>query len=76
MADLSFDKSQSLWARLHHVNWGLMLVIIAITGIGVACLYSAAGGSFSPWASRHIMRFGLGLFVLFVVALIDIRWWY
>lgn len=76
MADLSFDKSQNLWARLHHVNWGLVLVIFAITGIGVACLYSAAGGDFSRWASKHVIRFGLGLFVLFVVALIDIRWWY
>lgn len=76
MAELRIEKGQNFRARLHNVNWGLVLVIFAITGIGVACLYSAAGGSFSPWASRHIMRFGLGLFVLFVVALIDIRWWY
>ena len=76
MAELSFDKSQNLLARLHHVNWGLVLVIFAITGIGVACLYSAAGGDFSRWASKHVIRFGLGLAALFIVALIDIRWWY
>lgn len=76
MAELTIEKGQSLWTRLHNVNWGLLAVIFALAGIGVACLYSAAGGDFSQWASKHVMRFGLGLIALFVVALIDIRWWY
>lgn len=76
MADILITKDQGLFSKLHQFNWGLVLLVCAITGIGVVCLYSAAGGSFSPWASRHIMRFGLGLAVMFVVALIDLRWWF
>lgn len=76
MADISFAKEQGLFARLNQFNWGLVLLVCAITAVGVISLYSAAGGSFSPWASRHIMRFGLGLSVMFVVALIDLRWWF
>ena len=36
-------------------------------------LYSAAGGNVSPWADRQIFRFGIGLCLLFVCALIDVR---
>jgi rod shape determining protein RodA len=39
-------------------------------------LYSAANGSMNPWASRQMVRFGAGLALLFVVALIDIRFWF
>ncbi|MFP4313346.1 MAG: rod shape-determining protein RodA [Alphaproteobacteria bacterium] len=76
MAEMMFDKEQSFFARIQQFNWGLVFLIGVITAIGVASLYSAAGGSFSPWAIRHIMRFGLGLVVLCIVALIDIRWWF
>ena len=58
------------------VNWGLVLLLSAIAGIGFAVLYSAAGGSFDPWASRSMMRFGLGLALMLSVAMIDIRFWY
>ena len=46
-----------------------------VAGIGVAMLYSAADGDLDPWAIRQVTRFGLGLGVLFVAALIDIRIW-
>src|SRR3546814_9252573 len=39
-------------------------------------LYSAANGSFEPWASAQMMRFGLGLGMMIVAALIDIRFWF
>jgi rod shape determining protein RodA len=38
-------------------------------------LYSAANGSFEPWAVRHLIRFGVALGMLVVVALVDIRIW-
>ncbi len=64
-----FQKIQSL-------NWGLLLLIIAVACVGFTCLYSAAGGSLSPWASKQIARFCVGLVGMFIIALIDIRWWY
>ena len=38
-------------------------------------LYSAANGQWDPWASRQAIRFGAGLGLLFVAALIHIRLW-
>ena len=38
-------------------------------------LYSVAGGQWDPWASAQIKRFGLGLALMFVVAMIPIWFW-
>jgi rod shape determining protein RodA len=61
--------------KLLALNWPFLLLITAITLIGVAALYSVAGGSLEPWASRHVVRYCLGLALLFIVALSDIRFW-
>jgi rod shape determining protein RodA len=62
---------QKLW----QVNWFLVLFIIILTGIGCAMLYSAGEGSWDPWAKRQIIRFGIGLFLMIMVAVTDIRSW-
>jgi len=61
--------------KLMLINWPFLALVTAITLVGVAALYSVAGGSLEPWASRHVVRYCLGLALLFVVALSDIRWW-
>ena len=38
-------------------------------------LYSVAGGSFSPWAEPQMKRFGLGLGLMVIVAMIPIWLW-
>ncbi|WP_439818000.1 rod shape-determining protein RodA [Zavarzinia sp. CC-PAN008] len=55
------------------MNWGLVLLVSMIAGIGGMMLYSSAGGAWDPWAGRQMMRFGVGLVVMFTVAMIDIR---
>ncbi len=70
------NPSLTLGQKLWSINWGLILLIALLAGFGMAMLYSAANGSFDPWASRQAMRFLLGLSVLLVVALIDIRLWF
>jgi len=62
---------QKLW----QVNWSLVLFLIILTGIGCAMLYSAGEGSWNPWAKRQIIRFGIGLFLMIMVAVTDIRSW-
>lgn len=76
MANLLIENDHGILSRFSQFNWGLLLLIATITCIGVASLYSAAGGSFSPWAIKHIIRFALGVFILFVVAMINIRLWF
>jgi rod shape determining protein RodA len=65
----------SLFRKLLLVNWGLVTLVLMIAGIGVAILYSAAGGAWSPWASRQLVRLAVGLVVMIAVALVDIRVW-
>ena len=52
-----------------------MLLLAATAAIGLAMLYSAAGGNFDPWAARQVGRFGAGLAAMIAVALVDIRIW-
>ncbi len=66
----------TLRQKFWQLNWGMVLLLCAVAGIGFAMLYSAANGSMEPWASRQMMRFGLGLVIMFVVALIDVRFWF
>jgi rod shape determining protein RodA len=61
--------------KLLLINWPFLLVVSSITLVGVAALYSVAGGSLEPWANRHVVRYCLGLALLFAIALSDIRWW-
>ena len=61
--------------KLMEVNWGLVLLITLLAVAGFAMLYSVAGGHLRPWALPQIVRFVLGLAVLVVAAVIDIRVW-
>ena len=71
-----FERPQlNLSKKLLLLNWPFLLLITAITGTGVAALYSVAGGALDPWASRHVVRFCLGLAILYAVVLVDLRWW-
>lgn len=65
----------SLFRKLLLMNWGLIAIVLAIAAIGVAILYSAAGGQWNPWASRQVARLGVGLVVMVAVALVDVRLW-
>ena len=65
----------SIGQKLLQVNWMLILIVIATGLIGIAMLYSAANGSWHPWASVQAIRFSALCFVLLVVALIDLRFW-
>ena len=54
--------------KIWRINWGLVLVLTAIAGVGVVALYSAAGGRFDPWASRHAVRYGAAFALIYAVA--------
>jgi rod shape determining protein RodA len=78
MAILSPLRSEvrlSVGEKLWNVNWGLVLLLAALCGVGFAMLYSAANGSWNPWASRQAIRFGLGVALLVGAALVDVRHW-
>jgi len=61
--------------KIFFMNWGLVLLLVAAAAIGFLMLYSVAGGQWDPWASAQIKRFGLGLTLMFVVAMTPIWFW-
>ena len=79
MANFSTDIGRHnlrLADKVRGIQWGLVLLITAISGIGFAMLYSAGNGSLQPWASRQMARFAFTLVPMLAVALIDMRHWY
>ena len=66
---------QRLMGKLWQVNWTLVLLIGLLASIGFAMLYSAANGNLSPWASRQMAIFAVGLVVMLAIGLVDIRFW-
>jgi rod shape determining protein RodA len=68
-------RTLSLADKLMEVNWGLVLLITLIACSGIAMLYSVANAHFQPWALKQMGHFFLGLVVLLLVAMIDIRVW-
>jgi rod shape determining protein RodA len=61
--------------KLGEINWALVVLITLIACAGFAMLYSAAGGSLSPWAGRQMIRFVFGFGILIAVACTDVRVW-
>lgn len=76
MQGIYIQGERGIAQKLQNLSWGLIVLIFAIAGIGIAALYSAAGGSFSPWASKQIIRFFIGFAGMVIIAVIDIKWWY
>jgi len=70
------NNEMSLREKVWQINWSLIVLATLISGIGIAMLYSAANGRIDPWASRQLMRFGAGILILLIVAVIDIRIWF
>lgn len=68
-------KSQqlSLKDRFYSINWGYVLCIILLAFIGIVVLYSAANGSWSPWAAKQLARFGVSLGLMIFLVLVDVK---
>src|SRR5579872_5598909 len=78
MASLSeFGRRELRLAdKVRGLQWGLIFLIAAISGLGFAMLYSAANGDIEPWASRQMVRFAVAFVPMIAAAMINIRWWY
>ncbi len=65
----------SIADKLYEVNWGLVLLVTIIAGVGIAMQYSVAGGAWDPWATKQLVRFIIGFAMMIVAAMVDIRVW-
>ncbi len=62
-------------AKILHINWPIVVLIIAVACTGFMVLYSVAGGSLDPWARPQMIRFAAGMVFMFVVALTPLIFW-
>jgi rod shape determining protein RodA len=69
------DEPRTIAQKLMSVHWPVLIVTCLIAGIGMASLYSVAGGQFNPWAERHALRFVIGLAMVMVIAVVSLRFW-
>ena len=62
-----------IFEKIKNLNYLLIFLLILISFIGAAGLYSAADGSYQPWASKHLVRFYVFLLMAIVISMIDIK---
>ena len=55
------------------ISFSYVLMIFILASIGILMLYSAANGSWQPWAFAQLVRFGLGFGMMMFMAFMDIR---
>ncbi len=68
-------KSQrmSIKDRFFNINFGYVFCIVLLAIVGTVVLYSAANGSWQPWAVKQLIRFGVALGLMFFMALLDVK---
>lgn len=68
--------SDVILKKTSKLPFGMLFVIIALCSFGFVMLYDAAGGSYSPYASRQMVRFAAGMVLLYVISITNIRFFY
>jgi rod shape determining protein RodA len=61
--------------KILHLNWPIIMLLIAVASAGFLMLYSVAGGSTTPWVEPQFKRFILGMCLMLVVAMVPIWFW-
>ena len=71
------ERNRGGWReKFFRMSFSYIFLIILLAGIGTLTLYSAANGSWEPWALRHISRFAVALVLMFAMAMVDMRYYY
>ncbi len=66
----------SLRVRLSQIDWTLCVLLTGIVCAGALMLYSIAGESWTPWAGRHLILYGVCFVVMIGLSLVDPKVWY
>ena len=60
--------SSIFFLKLSKLNLLIIMCVILLGLVGVASLYSAAGGNWDPWARNHLIRLIFGIFLMLILA--------
>ncbi len=67
------SEPPSLAEKLARLAWPLVALVVLLGLVGYALLYSAGGGSHTPWALRHGIRLVVMTALAVAIAMVDIR---
>jgi rod shape determining protein RodA len=67
------DRSFGLVRKFLGLNWLFVICVCLLAGVGYTALYSAAGGSPTPYANSQLYRFFTALLLMLAIAMVDIR---
>ncbi len=59
--------------NIFNLNLLFIFIITLVVLIGILALYSAADGSFYPWAIRHSIRYCIFFLLMIFIALLDLK---
>ena len=62
-----------VFSQILYINYFILILLCLIFAVGITLLYSAAGGSMDPWASKQLVRFIFAILLFFVVSIINIK---
>lgn len=62
-------------APIAQLPWRTILLLLVMASFGFVVLYSAAGGSVTPWAGLHMIRFMVFLSMAIVLSRFKERFW-
>lgn len=62
-------------APIAQLPWKTILLLLALASFGFIVLYSAAGGSLTPWAGTHMVRFMVFLAMAIVLSRLNENFW-
>ena len=65
-----------LIVKVSEIDWVFVLAMSLIAGAGGLMLFSIAGSSWTPWAGAHLVRYGLCLMMMLILAVVDVRVWF
>ena len=70
------NPTNILLTKFLKINWVIVLCVVFLGFMGVAALYSAAGGNWNPWAKSHLTRLIIGVFLMFIITFIHPKFFY
>ena len=67
------DREEPALSLVRKIPWVIVAIMLLLGAVGVLLLYSAAEGSWSPWALQHALRLALGFALMAMVAALPIE---
>lgn len=67
------NQRMTISEKFANISFSYVLYIVALAVIGIGMLYSAANGSWSPWALNHLIRFFMGFAIMIILAMVDVK---